>query len=136
MKSCALLLAILVLAAGCASPTPIPAAGAGDPYPAPLNDPQITVLSPDLREVLYFQPAFIDRGGNDVLLVQVPVRNQAERQYLVDYRFLFYDDAGLELEPTMGWTMAAIEPGQVLRLKANSLSGDATRHRLEVKWAR
>jgi uncharacterized protein YcfL len=131
-----LLLAILLLPAGCASNTPIPAAGSGDPYPAPLNDPQITVLSPELREVLYFQPAFLDRGGNDVLVVQVPVRNNAPRQYLIDYRFLFYDEAGLELAPTMGWKMAALEPEQVLRLKANSLSSEAVRYRLELKWAR
>ncbi len=59
MKRCAAssLIIILLLAFGCESPNRAPAGGYGDPYPAPLNDPQISVLSADLRPWLGFHPA-------------------------------------------------------------------------------
>lgn len=113
-----------------------PSGGLGDPYPAPLNDPQISVLSPELRPWLGFHPAIIDRDIERPMYVEVPVRNMTDRQYLVDYRFLFYDANGLEVRPTMGWTMAAFEPKQVLRLDGSAMSNDAVSHRLELRWAR
>ena len=121
--------------AGCQE-SKAPGAGMGDPYPAPLNDPQITVLAPELREWLGFQPAVVVNEPGEVMKVQQPVRNLSERQYLIDYRILFYDANGLQLEPTMGWTMVALGPKQTARLTANSLDDRAENYRLEVKWAR
>jgi len=137
MKCCAMLSMIFLslLLAACESPSPAPPAGMGDVYPAPLNDPQISVLSPALRDWLAFSPAVVIRQPGRPLHVQVPVRNLAQRQYLIDYRFLFYDVNGTELEPTMGWTFAALQPKQILRLKAKALDDRAETYRLEVKWA-
>ena len=70
------------------------------------------------------------------MTVQVPVRNLADRQYLVDYRIVFFDEHDLQLEPAMGWRMVALQPKQTARLTANALSADAVNYRLEVKWAR
>lgn len=113
-----------------------PSPGLGDPYPAPLNDPQISVLSPELRPWIAFHPAVIDKDYRRPMLVEVPVRNMTDRQYLVDYRFLFYDENGLEVTPTMGWQMAPMEPRQVVRLRGSAMSTDAVSHRLELRWAR
>ncbi len=126
------LLATLI---GCQSQQAAPSAGLGDPWPAPLNDPQITVLSPELRPWLRFQPARIADDRNAPMAVEVPVRNLADRQYLIDYRIVFFDADDLELAPTMGWQAAAILPKQTARLKANALSTDAVNYRIEVKWA-
>jgi uncharacterized protein YcfL len=78
-----------------------------------------------------------DRNDPDrPMQVEVPVRNTAEEQYLIDYRFLFYDRDGREMEPTMGWRMQPLLPKQVVRLKAGALSGEAVDYRLEIKWSR
>jgi uncharacterized protein YcfL len=125
----------IALAVGCAadrSPSP----GMGDPYPAPMHDPQISVLSPDLRPWLGFQPAVVIDDGERPMSVEVPVRNLSERQYLIDYRILFYDANGSEISPVMGWEMAVLEPKQVVRLKRRALDLDAVAYRLEVRWAR
>lgn len=130
------LITILMLTAvGCRtdiSPSP----GLGDPVPAPMNDPQVTVLSPELQPWIRFHPAVIVDDGERPMQVEVPVRNLTDRQYLIDYRFLFYDANGSELTPLMGWRMAAFEPKQVQRLKASALSTEAVDYRLEVRWAR
>ncbi len=129
-------LCLLVVLTGCQSSAIVPSAGLGDPYPAPLNDPQYNVLSPELQQWIRFHPARVDATEGKPLQVEVPVRNLADRQYLVDYRVLFYDANDLELEPVMGWRFAALEPKQVARLKAGALSTGAVNFRLELKWAR
>jgi uncharacterized protein YcfL len=125
-----------LLATGCEAPDRSPAPGYGDPYPAPLNDPQISVLSEELRPWLLFSPATITKGDRRPMQVQVPVRNAASRKYLIEYRILFYDENGVELEPLMGWTMVPLEPKQMVRLKAGALDAAADSYRLEIKWSR
>ncbi len=121
---------------GCEAPDIAPVAGLGDPYLPPFNNPQISLLSPELQPWLGFHPAIIIDDGKRPMQVQVPVRNLTDRQYLIDYRILFYDADEMELAPAMGWTMAALRPKQIVRLKAKALTTDAASYRLEVKWAR
>lgn len=133
----ALLISALILAAGCEADRS-PAPGMGDPYPAPMNDPQITVIPAELRTWLAFQPAIVtDRADPErPMQVEVLLRNMAEEMYLIDYRFLFYDLNGRELEPTMGWRMQELYPKQVVRLKTGALHNDAVDYRLEIKWSK
>ena len=121
---------------GCQSQHIGPSPGLGDPYPSPLNDPQISVLSPELQPWLRFHPARIDQPEGRPMQVEVPVRNLADREYLIDYRVIFFDANDLELRSTMGWTFLALKAKQTARLQAGSLSADAVTYRLEVKWAR
>ncbi len=130
------LILLSVLFLGCETPDISPAYGLGDPYPAPLNDPQISVVSPDLRPWLLFHTATVVRKTARPMEVQIPVRNAAQRMYLIDYRVLFYDASGMELQPPMGWQMVSLEPKQVVYLKANAMDAAAESYRLEVKWAR
>lgn len=132
----ALILAAAGVLGGCQSPSKAPSPGMADPYPAPLNDPQVTVLSPALQPWLGFDAAFIDNTPGKPLQVQVPMRNLAARMYLVDYRFLFYDANGMELEPAMPWTMQALEPKQMVRLNGSAMTTKAASYRLEIKWSR
>lgn len=113
-----------------------PSGGLGDPYPAPINDPQITILSPELRPWLGFHPAVVVDDGSRPMQVQIPVRNLTARDYLIDYRVLFYDENGMQLEPVMGWKMEALRPKQTVRLDGKALDRRAVNYRLEVKWAR
>ena len=126
----------IFIAAGCQQPDLGPAPGMGDPYPAPMNDPQITVLAQDLRPWLGFHPAIVVEGGNGTMNVQLPVRNLSERQLLVDYRILFYDGNGVELEPPMSFRMIALGPKQTVRMSGNSFDNAAASYRVEVKWSR
>ncbi len=123
------------LIVGCQSQPGAPSSGLGDPWPAPVNDPQITVLSPDLQQWLRFHPARIDLDPGRPMQVEVPVRNLANRQYLVSYRITFYDDGDIEVTPTMGWRVKAIDARQTARLSAGAMSAEAVNYRLEVKWA-
>lgn len=131
----ALLLVLLpVLASGCHSTAP--GAGRPDPYQAPFNDPQITVIPQELRPWLGFQPARVEDDGAKPMQVQVPMRNMTERQYLLEYRVLFFDSAGMQLDPTMSWRFLPLDPKQNVRLSARALSTDAVDYKVEVRWAR
>lgn len=126
----------LALLLGCQAKYGAPSAGLGDPWPAPVNDPQITVLAPELQQWLRFHPARIVRDPDRPMQVEVPVRNISDRQYLIDYRFLFFDGDDMAVTPTMGWRFMAIDANQTARLTAGAMSPDAANYRLEIKWAR
>lgn len=133
-----LLFASLIAATGltaCKTDTS-PSPGVGDPYPPPGNDPQISILSPELRPWLGWQPAIIDKNGPQPMSVEVPVRNSTANAYNIDYRVLFFNDKGQEVPPTMGWTFQRMEPKQIVRLKGKALSTDAVDYKVEVKWAK
>lgn len=135
---CVACCAIAVASGGCRS-TPndtAPSPGMGDWYPAPLNDPQISVVSPELRPWLGFQPAIVTLDGQHPMRVEVPVRNSTYNKYLLGYRILFYDEFGRELDPVMSWELVPLEPKEVVRLKRSAMSTEAQSYRLEVKWAR
>jgi uncharacterized protein YcfL len=137
IRALAALLFASLLILGCEQPVnTAPSPGLGDAYPAPLNDPQISVLAPDLQQWLAFHPATVVDDGEQPMQVQVPVRNLSTHKYLIDYRILFYDANGIELEPAMGWKMEALLPKETVRLSGKALSTDAMSYRLEVKWAR
>jgi uncharacterized protein YcfL len=110
--------------------------GLGDPVPPPFNSPEISMLSPELQKWLAFQPAVIADDGKRPMQVQVPVRNLTTRLYLIDYRLVFYDEQGMELEPLMGWRRQELRPKQLVTLKGAAMTTAARRYRLEVKWAR
>ena len=109
--------------------------GLGDPVPAPFNDPEISILSPELQGWLGFQNATItDRGG--LMDVQVPVRNLSTVQYVIDYRITFFDRTGRRLGSQMAWRREVLHPKQVGYMNATALSTDAVRYKVEIKWAK
>ncbi len=129
--------AFVMLATSCTAPPDLsPPTGMGDPYPAPENDPRIAILAPDLRPWLGFHTPIVQDDGQRPMHVQLPVRNLAEKTYLIDYRIIFYDASGFELSPVMGWRMVDLRPKQTARLDGKALSTDAASWRAEVKWAR
>jgi len=131
----AVLLVAMLAGAGCKSKQTAPSPGMGDPVPAPMNDPQITVIHEDLRKVLGFQPAIVVENEGP-MSVQIPVRNLYSKRYDVDYRIIFFDTDDRQLEPLMGWRTITFRPKQSHRLKANALDDRARNYRVEVKWSR
>ena len=125
-----------VVAAGCKSNDTLPSPGMADPYPAPLNDPNITIVSPELRPWLGFQPAIVIDDGERGMHVEQPMRNLTYEKYLLEYRILFYDENGRELTPVMGWEFISLDPKQLVRLKRSAMSTDAKDYRIEVRWSR
>jgi uncharacterized protein YcfL len=117
---------------GCESP---PGVAATDPIPT--ADPRLSVLDPVGRALLRFQPpVVVDRDPNP-LRVQVPVTNVSDRDtYYADYRFIFFDVDGLQLEPVMGWEFVPFDPGQSQRMIGTAVNPRATTWRLEVRRAR
>ena len=120
---------------GCKQQSTTPPYGVSNPSDVMHFDPQIQVLPSDLQGILVFsQAVVIDDEGP--LRVQVPTKNQYENLYLVDYRFLFFDENGLQLEPAMNWTMQAFQPRQTLNLSANAMGNNARSWKLELKWSK
>ena len=105
-----------LLSVGCKTDT-APSPGMGDFFPAPMNDPQISIVSPELREWLGFQPAIVVKEDGRPMTVETPVRNLTYKQYLIEYRYIFHDERGRELNPVMGWAFQALDPKQIARLK-------------------
>jgi uncharacterized protein YcfL len=122
--------------AGCKSHDTLPSPGMADSYPAPLNDPNITILAPELRPWLGFQPAVIFDDGERGMRVEQPMRNLSYEKYLLEYRILFHDENGLELKPVMGWEFISVDPKQLVRLGRSATSADAKDYRIEVRWSR
>ena len=48
-----------LLLLGCEAPGISPSPGLGDPYLGPFNNPQISVLSPQLQQWIRFHPAIV-----------------------------------------------------------------------------
>ncbi len=119
---------------GCSSNT-APSPGLADPYPAPINNPVVSV-APTLQPWLGFQPAVITNDSGTPLHVQTPVRSLSEHQLLIDYRYLYYDDGGMQLGPLMGWHFLALEPKQTAYLDGKAMDSRAKTYRLEVRWSR
>lgn len=132
---CVVLSAVCLMSAGCKTDT-APSPGMGDPYPSPMNDPQISVLSPELGKWIVFQPAIITKDGKRPMTVEVPMRNTTYNKYLIEYRILFYDANGRELSPVMGWEFVPLDPKQVVRVKRSAMSTEADNYRMEVRWSR
>jgi uncharacterized protein YcfL len=129
----ALCVAAALLAACATDPGTSP--GAADPA-LPNNNPQITVLDPNLQRGIGFGQSVVVPAGAGPMRVQVEMRNLSNYEYLVDYRYLFYDAQGLQLEPAMSWRQVSLLPKQLQMISANALDTKAVNWRLEVKWAR
>lgn len=124
-----------VLLAGCQQPaTPIaaqPDPVGVDAYPTVTVEPAVLpYLAVDYESVIV-EPA----DGLVPMAVQVPARSTANSQYLVQYTFSWYDDAGALIGDS-GWRLLAMEPGmrRVLRGSASDLA--ASRWTVEIRSAR
>jgi len=117
----------------CATRDTAPYAGQPDPNRPNVN-PRIITSTPDLTVALGFdEPIVVYDSGN--LRVAVPTRSLGDERYLLDYRFVFYDERGIEVEPVMGWRFISLEPREQRRIEAQAIDARANDWRLQIKWA-
>lgn len=136
-RSILTLLAAAVAAAtlgACQQLGPEPLAGRYDPVPAPANNPQVSLGSPELAQLLGFEGGISERR-NGLLHVAVPMRNLTNNRYTLDYRFIFYDENGMEVTPHMGYQEIILDPKEQRRPSTIAPDGRAVAYRMHVKWA-
>jgi uncharacterized protein YcfL len=127
----------VLLLAGCETPPhQRPVTGLPDPVAEPFNQPKVMLLAPELQPLLAFPPAVVFNDPGRVMEVEQPVRNFTDETLMLDFRIIFMDDRGLELEPVMDWEFVPLRSKQIRRLKANSLDASAADYRVEIKWAK
>lgn len=110
-----------------------PYAGQPDPDRPDVN-PRIIASTPDLMLALGFDEPIVVRE-NDILRASVPTRSLGDERYLLDYRFVFYDERGMEIEPVMGWRFIALEAREQRRIEARALDSRAQDWRMQIKWS-
>ncbi len=125
---------VMALALPACQSSTAPHVGAGDPVPAPANNPNILLQTKDLQKSLGFDRV-IESDDDGLLTVTVPVRNLSDHHYYLDYKFAFYDKAGREVKPMMGWKEIVIPPRTQSQMSVNAMDEQAKRWRLEIKWA-
>ena len=129
------LIATVLVLAGCQNQTLPPSPGLADPVPAPYSDTEIQVLDAELRPWLGFQTAAVTASDSKPMLVEIPVRNQSDRNWQVNYRFIFYDADGMQVRPVMAWRRAVLRERQVVTFGGGANDTTAVRYKLEVTWA-
>lgn len=127
--------ALLAALGACQKPAgPGPNTGLYDPVPAPANNPQVSLGSPELQQLLGFEAGISERR-NGLLHVAVPMRNLTNNRYTLDYRFVFYDESGMEVGPEMGYQEIILDPKEQRRPATTAPDSSAVAYRMHVKWA-
>jgi uncharacterized protein YcfL len=125
----AMLLALIV---GCQSvPAPVP--GRADPY---LPE-QVNLTEKALRvRTAFLQPNLNRDAETDILYVSVPARATTDQQLYVEYRTIFLDDRGMEINPGASWVSKTLAPNVWTTLTANSTTPRAMDFRMDIRFGR
>lgn len=118
----------------CQTTTPYPNTGRPDPVLSPANNPRITVIQPELMELLGFDAPIVTKDAGR-LRVAVPVRNLTDTRYTLDYKYTFYDEVGREVRPAFGYQEFILNAKEQRRPEAAALDTTAVDWRLQIKWA-
>jgi len=113
--------------------------GGGPITPKPDNTseyPRVALNDAALRDAVRMNEARVNRTEQDLLHVVQPVRVAADREMLIEYRFVFFDAAGRVLRPEMSWRYKRLEKKVPDVLSATSTSPEADDYRLLMRWAR
>lgn len=73
-------------------------------------------------------------SANDFIRVQATVQNTSRNQSRIQYRFVWYDDNGLEVgQGTSGWVSETIEPKETRTLEGVPRSPEVSRFKLFIR---
>jgi uncharacterized protein YcfL len=125
---------VLVVLCGCATKTNPPISGTPDPVASPQNNPNIELIHGNLARGLGFDSAIVGKDDG-LLFVTIPMRNRSDGIYNLDYRIIWYDINGREVQPQMGWTEIALNGREQRRVTLNALDERAEEWKFQVKWA-
>jgi uncharacterized protein YcfL len=127
-----LLTLLLGLVIGCQSvPAPVP--GRADPY----VPEQINITHKALRtRTAFLKPAVNRDADTDLLIVSVPARATTDQQLYIEYRTVFLDDRGIEINPNASWVRKTLAPNVWTALTANSTTPRAADFRMDIRYGR
>ena len=100
-------------------------------YPGIAVDPWFKDKIVTTPERITFTPASSDQAAT----IMVPLRSLASNEAWVQYRFLWFDDAGVQVGET-GWQRTKLVPQYEQQFQAASVSADTVAWRMEVRVAR
>jgi uncharacterized protein YcfL len=102
------------------------------------NYPKVTLQSPLNSDhlVVDYTGIIIDAPTSTrPLRAQVPVRSIADQQFLVQYRFLWFDDTGRNVGET-GWRFTPLDVAMQAQFSGAATTLSATDWRLEIRPSR
>jgi len=106
--------------------------------PDPLSQadlPQIVGLESFGSKLAYQTPVEV-RDADTPLRVSVPLRYLSDQSIDVQYRFVFFDAAGLPTEPAMDWAYTNLPARAQSNLAGSALTTEAVDWRLELRKVR
>lgn len=115
---------------------PRPPAGVGqDPVAGAY--PRITIDGGLARFLVADYPAVVTRPATEdkPLWVQVPVRSQADNEFIIQYNFTWLDAQGVKVGES-GWRTENMPSRRQMMLSANAMTKQAVEWRLDVRSAR
>lgn len=131
--SLAMLATVMMLTLGCARTEPW--GSVQDPLPQGQH-PHI-ILHDDVHgSVSHGQPIITPSDGETPMRVTVPIRLLDNRQYAMQYRFIFFDERGERVNPDMSWRYITLPPRAQTEVSAAALNREAVDWRLEMRLAR
>jgi len=117
----------LVLISGCVK---APITGRADPF----LPPQVSIADADLANSTAFGPPRMERTDG-ILYVSVPVRSASDYDLHVDYRYSFFNQAGMPIDET-GWIGGTtITRNSYTYIKFNSANANAADWHLQLRYA-
>lgn len=133
MKHLLPLLLMLTVLVGCQQNVPAPVAGRADPY----LPQQINLSQNDLRQrTAFLQPRLARDSQTELLFVEVPARATTNQQLYVEYRVVFIDESGMEINPEASWVRKTLAPNVWTTLTANSTTARAADFRMDIRYQR
>jgi len=125
--------ALLSAAPGCERQNTAPIGGARDYVE---QYPGVSLSDPSLIDALKFQDPIITRNANDLIEVAQPIRADTDEELHIEYKVVWFDDAGVPIEPQTSWTPKRLEPRQLDYIKVAAMSEEATGHNIQIRWSR
>ena len=107
--------------------------------PDPISDaayPQVVALEGLGRYLSSSEPALEGGDGEKPMHVAVPVRLRSDREIAVQYRFTFFDENRVPLQPRQGWRYKEMMPRAQEPFEGTATSMEARDWRLEIRPAR
>ncbi|MEX0654329.1 MAG: YcfL family protein [Phycisphaeraceae bacterium] len=127
-------LAVAMTAVGCNARTE-PWGSTPDPVPQG-QQPHVVLHDNVQNRVSHGEPIVTPGDDQTPLRVTVPLRLLDNRQYSIQYRFVFLDARGRAVRPEAGWQYKVLPPRAQMEVEAAALNPEAVDWRLELRLAR
>jgi hypothetical protein len=123
-----------LLGVGCVEGPTVPE---GNPKSPDAVHAPVTLLDPDLEDVIAVDVIHVGKNANGLLAVQANVRNRTDRDVVIQIQTVFFDDLGNALYSEPGnetpWTTVSVTTNGTIPYRAQALSNAAKRFTLHIR---